>query len=362
MTDTGGAVALTRYSDYVEAQAWSSAAVKRIEVGLRRLLVGIRSDDPIREPLVHTLASSGKRVRSLVALACSCLAEGNREPSNEAIEAAAAIEALHEATLVHDDIIDRSLFRRGQLSVAERFGTKTAAGTGAAIAGAGISALGRLHSCRGITLDLDCLQALAEAQIMECLRPPEDLPSLHRFIVSITDGKTSVLFILAARVGVSFGSRLARVNELTRLENFARALGRAFQIRDDVLDIRGETPGQSPKCDDLVHGKLSWPAYLWLRTMPDLRTALTSLLKCQSSPELSAALRLSILQSGAIARASSLANHNLKRAASRITDLPESAGRQALLHLLERLWIPIKALEPEERSSLASTHCDYYWA
>ncbi|MEU6562071.1 polyprenyl synthetase family protein [Nocardia nova] len=180
----------------------------------------------------------GKLLRPAFTLLC---AEAAGVPTRDAIPSAAAIELLHNASLIHDDIMDGDRERRHRPTVWARFGVPEAILAGDAMIGLGFEVLGsQPHPAAGRAL----------AQLAATLRrlghgQDSDLSASARAQVSVADcldtltGKTGTLFGCACRLGVHFGSAATDLGD--RFDRFGTQLGVAFQLVDDLLDIWGDT-------------------------------------------------------------------------------------------------------------------------
>ena len=212
-----------------------------------------------------TIAAGGKRLRPLLV----ALAAGVPAPPDDAlVRAAVAVELIHSATLVHDDVLDRSPLRRGRPTVYALAGRRTATAVGDLLfsrAFAELSAPAAFGVTRASEATLQIAResvrvlalasrALADGELMQ----REDL---HRVDVSIERYlercrlKTGVLFRAACELGALVGG-----GPRARLAEFGERIGIAFQLLDDVLDVSGppERTGK-PRGTDLLDGTVTLP-------------------------------------------------------------------------------------------------------
>jgi geranylgeranyl diphosphate synthase, type I len=215
---------------------------------------------------------TGKRVRPLMTLLC-CQAVGGA-PS-QALPAAAAVEIIHNFSLVHDDIQDRSATRRGRRTVWAVWGDAQAINAGDAMFTLAHLALQRLAHC-GVSarrvvaalnvLDNACLR-LCEGQHLDIAfenRLDVDVASYMRMI----GGKTAALLGCAARLGAMVATDDVTIAD--RYRRIGEALGMAFQIQDDVLGIWGQAGVTGkPVADDIRSRKKTLPV-LFLLCQPDV--------------------------------------------------------------------------------------------
>lgn len=211
----------------------------------------------------------GKRLRPLLTL-LSCEAAGG--DVHQALPAAVAVELIHNFSLVHDDIEDRSEFRRHRESVWRLWGDAHAINVGD-----GLFALARLHLGRlldvGIpaarvvgvfhVLDAACI-ALTEGQFLDMQFESTDSVSLDDYFWMIR-GKTAVLMACACEMGAMIATDDASV--VKALHDFGYNLGMAFQIADDILGIWGEPDVTGkPAGDDVLNRKKTLPIVYVLET------------------------------------------------------------------------------------------------
>ena len=214
----------------------------------------------------------GKRIRPLLTL-LACAAAGGRW--REALPAASSVELIHNFSLVHDDIQDRSESRRGRPTLWKRWGIAQALNTGDTIFVLARLAAGRLLE-NGVrvedalavqrTLDEACL-ALTLGQHLDLAFEAEPNVSEEMYLEMIA-GKTAALLEAACQVGARLGG--ASEAERDAYRRFGRHLGLAFQILDDALGVWGE-PGVTGKSagDDLAARKKSFPVVFGLAHSPE---------------------------------------------------------------------------------------------
>jgi geranylgeranyl pyrophosphate synthase len=211
------------------------------EVYLER--VTAQAGTPLASHATATIAAGGKRLRPLLVVLAAESAGGlGDEPEREQslVRAAVAVELVHSATLVHDDLIDGAQLRRGRPTVASQAGREAAIATGDLLFSRAFAELARNR-------DSEQLRALSDA--------------VERYLERCRL-KTAALFEAACRLGA-----LVAVDATTALANalgdFARRIGLAFQLLDDVLDVSG--PAQrtgKARGTDLLDGTVTLPLIL----------------------------------------------------------------------------------------------------
>lgn len=260
------------------------AMIAAVEAEMRDLLSQAfsRAEDGLAEMLWHHLGwyrdgrpnePGGKRVRPVLLLLAVEAAGGNWR---ETLPAAAAVELIHNFSLIHDDVQDRSDTRRGRPTVWVRWGDAQAINAGDAMFTLAHLAIPRLVPVYPADRVLQAVQMLDET----CLRLTggqfQDL-SFEKFPAvsleqyrSMIAGKTGALIACSARMGGLLGG--ASPAQLIAWDEFGRFLGEAFQIWDDWLGIWGDAAltGKSAE-SDLSSGKKSYPVCIGLEQSPRFR-------------------------------------------------------------------------------------------
>jgi geranylgeranyl pyrophosphate synthase len=229
--------------------------ISRVEDGLtaveEKLQNVVESDvGLLRDASRHIIASGGKRMRPrLVFLAY--LAAGGQSVA-EVVPLAAAIELVHTATLVHDDINDHSLTRRGKITVHARWGRTFGLLTGDYL----FTKVYEMMAPYGPTCNMlmaDACVKLVEGETLQAAAAKSGQMDRHTY-KKIIARKTASLFEAGARMGASLAG--AGEEDVEALAEYAYNLGLAFQIVDDILDIVGDPEALGkPVGGDLVRGE-----------------------------------------------------------------------------------------------------------
>lgn len=223
------------------------------------------------EPANH---KGGKRIRPLICL-LTCMASGG--DWQQAVPAGAALEILHNFTLVHDDIQDKSPTRRGRPTAWTIWGSEQAINTGDAMFALAHLAMARLIE-RGIPapivvqalrrLDETCIE-LTRGQYNDMRFEQEESVTVDEYLRMI-DGKTAALLSLATELGALIAGKDAEA--VAHYAAFGRELGLAFQVRDDILGIWGdETLIGKSAATDIETRKKSLPVLYGLEKSEELR-------------------------------------------------------------------------------------------
>jgi geranylgeranyl pyrophosphate synthase len=241
------------------ASAWLPARMAQVEDRLAELTGGY--GPKLGEEAEATLKAGGKRLRPLLVL----MAAGD-DSGERALRAATAVELVHMATLVHDDVLDGAPVRRGRPTVVARSGRNRAVEVGDLLLSRAFAELA-IGDGRGEVAELSSASvALALGELAQRSDAYDTSISEERYLQRCSL-KTARLFESACRLG-----RLASGGSGTEdLDSFGREIGLAFQLLDDVLDVTGppERTGKA-RGTDLLDGTVTLPLILARRLDPEL--------------------------------------------------------------------------------------------
>ncbi|MFB6284097.1 MAG: polyprenyl synthetase family protein [Halobacteria archaeon] len=204
--------------------------ISRVNDQLESLAETIEPSE-LSEAVKHVTLSGGKRLRPILTLLASEAVnrdDDDTETADKAIRFAAGVEFVHTSALVADDVIDRSRVRRGVPTVHERYDHDMAVLSSNILLGKALETIDDKQAVRAM---VDAVKKLGEGEAMEL---SEDLETVEDY-ETLAYRKTAALFVAATEVGAIAGD--ATEEEKKHLKNYARHLGIAFQIRDDVLDF-----------------------------------------------------------------------------------------------------------------------------
>ena len=294
--------------------------------------VTAEAGEPLAEYATATVVAGGKRLRPLLVVLAAESAGGpdGRAAGEEAlVRAAVAVELVHSATLVHDDVIDGAQLRRGRPSVAAAAGRKLAVATGDLLFSRAFAELARNGDEAQLQALSDASSALAQGELLQredAYAPNVEVARyLHR-----CELKTAALFEAACRLGALVAVDASRALA-DALGAFARRIGLAFQLLDDVLDVSGpvERTGKA-RGTDLLDGTVTLP--LILARERDREPAAFDLASLEG-PEQAERLCERIAATGALEEARDRALALVARAKAELPAiLPD--GRGALLDLV----------------------------
>ena len=280
----------------------------------------------------HLIAGSGKRLRPLLTVASARMA-GARDDA--CLKLAAAVEFIHTATLLHDDVVDSSELRRGRVAAHLIWGAPSSVLVGDFLFARAFELMVGSGSMAALEILARASRVIAEGEVLQLTRA-HDMDLSQEVYLEIIGAKTAELFAAAAECGaVSAGAPPERCRALRR---YGMNLGLAFQLVDDALDYSSDsaTLGKNPG-DDFREGKATLPLLLamartgqaerefWVRTV-DRRD--------QTDADFHRAREL-MRQSGALQSTLDLAHSYAEDAKDALADVPANNWRPALEDLAD---------------------------
>ncbi|HVD41554.1 MAG TPA: polyprenyl synthetase family protein [Solirubrobacterales bacterium] len=248
---------------------WLPARLGEVEGLLREAVRG--HGETLASDASATLDAGGKRLRPMLVLLCA-----GPEANELAVRAAAAIELIHMATLVHDDVLDDAPLRRGLPTVAATSGRERAVATGDLLFSRAFALLADAGDARSVVLLADASVALARGELAQ-RRDAFDVEVDEERYLQRCRLKTARLFECACLLG----------REDERLREFGAGIGLAFQLLDDVLDVSGppERTGKA-RGTDLLDGTVTLPLIEAAESDPSIREVDLRALDAQSAESL----------------------------------------------------------------------------
>ncbi|NKB45070.1 MAG: polyprenyl synthetase family protein [Alphaproteobacteria bacterium] len=289
-------------------------------------------------PLEHQLYAGGKKIRPAMMFLSARMICGDAPVSAKAVKGAASLEILHVATLIHDDIVDDAMIRRGLPSISAERGYKKALLVGdlqfvQAIRGF-VDAIDTESDMALVRLVLDTAFNICRGELDELnIEFSDDYGEMRNQYFKMIDRKTAVLFGLACEAGVSLAG--GRTHEARRAGFFGRRFGHAFQIVDDLLDIvRNETSAGKTPGTDLMQHRWSLPLIYAAEEFGQDHPIFRSLVKGEPLGEIEFRRSLTDLkQSKAFDRAYADARTAALESLFYLQHFPESTYRDALEEL-----------------------------
>ena len=292
-----------------------------------------REFDPQIVPYAeHALNNGGKHLRpTLVALAAGCFGQ----PNESHVTAAVIIEMVHLATLVHDDVMDEADIRRGSPTVAAKWGNEIAVLFGDCLFAQALklaSSYPTTEVCRAVSL---ATNTVCSGEILQT-QQRRNFPAARQDYFRVIGMKTGELFTLSCDLAAFLSG--AQPAQRAALKEFGAAVGTAYQVYDDCVDLFGtEASAGKSLGTDLAKGKLTWPVLLaWERATAADRTALEKLIQ-HWQPENLAAVNALLAKHQTFAPSVEEISRYLDRARQALQALPTSSGRTGLLALTDFL-------------------------
>jgi len=281
----------------------------------------------------YLLDAKGKRIRPALVI-LSAKASQQSPPLNERsmISVACAMELIHTASLIHDDVIDHASLRHNKPTINSKYGQDVSIALGDYFYSIGFELI---SSCRNTDI-LSCIasatKAMCEGELMQvCERDNLDL--LKKRYIIIAKKKTASLFVASCQAGAILSNSKASVQQT--LKGYGLNFGIAFQIIDDYLDLIGETKdlGKSPGADFRM-GELTLPV-LNLLTQDKDRNRILSLIREQNSPASFKELKQRFINSEAHLKTKDDVSHYIQKAKKSLNNLENSCFKKSLFALMD---------------------------
>lgn len=280
----------------------------------------------------HLINAGGKRLRPIFTLASAKLAghTGTRH-----INLAAAVEFMHTATLLHDDVVDESEKRRGRDTANNIWGNKASVLVGDYLLGRSFQMMTADGSLPVLKILSDAAARIAEGEVMQ-LSTTQNIATTEAEYIEVVKAKTAELFAAACEVG---GAIVADLDKQKNLRAFGENFGIAFQIVDDILDYAAE-PAKLGKNigDDLREGKMTLPLIKALaKSAATEKAFLHGLIEgeVELTPETLAAASAIIRKSGALDESYAQAKHYAAKARTALENFAATPLRDAMLAVLD---------------------------
>jgi geranylgeranyl pyrophosphate synthase len=300
-----------------------------IQLGLRDVenLLHAQADDAhpdLRAALVHLLSSGGKRIRPAVGLLTGQMFDA---PQDKLLTLAAAVEMLHTATLVHDDLIDGALLRRGMPTLNAHWSPAATILTGDYMFARAAKLAAESDNTLLMKLFAETLATIVNGELTQ-LFAARGVISRENYNKRIY-AKTASLFEMTTQAAAMIGH--ANEASVEAMRHFGYQLGMAFQIVDDILDFTGEqeTVGK-PVGSDLLQGLVTLPAIYYAETHPYDPDVLCLTGGCYTETERMERLVQSIRESDATAKSMKEAQAFIQKALEILKTVPEGPERLAL--------------------------------
>lgn len=290
----------------------------------------IRNQD-ISEMIIELADSGGKMTRPAFFYLFNEF--GSKPYTKEQVTAAAAsIEILHIATLIHDDVIDNSPLRRSVTTIHSKYGMRNAIYAGDYLFTVYFELIASVSpDTKDILMNSASMQKILLGELDQMLIN-DNLNATVKMYLKEISGKTAELFKLSAAFGALMGG--ANQEIITRAKYIGHDIGMAFQIIDDLLDYADNKKTGKPKLEDISNRVFSLPIIMALRQK---NTELQELLKSKNIEENKNRIAEIVIETGALEETKKFADHYTNRAISRIKLLPDNESKKILLKLTKKM-------------------------
>tara|TARA_B100001109_G_scaffold54116_1_gene43554 strand:- start:400 stop:1365 length:966 start_codon:yes stop_codon:yes gene_type:complete len=229
----------------------------------------------------HLVSSGGKRIRPAI---CILVAKAFGYKGEDLMRLASSIELLHTATLIHDDVVDQSLIRRGKESIQAKWDNAHGVLVGDFVYSKAFQLMASFDNPEIIRALADSTNRISEGEVLQLSLKNSDV-LVEEDYFEIIDRKTAELFKVSATTAGILCS--CNEDEIQSLGKFSSNLGIAFQIQDDILDYYGDENLTGKKLGkDFEEGKYTLPVILALKnTSPENRSKLKSLFRSRKQED-----------------------------------------------------------------------------
>ncbi len=300
-----------------------------------RMRENLSSDVPLI-PLIsdHLLSGGGKRIRPLLVILCARLCGYHR---SDLLDLASAVEFIHTASLLHDDVVDGSALRRGRASANSVWGNEASVLVGDFLFARSFTILVRFGNPRIMEILSSATEVMAEGEVLQLANIRNPCSDIDHYL-HVVRCKTAALMAAACRCGAVMGGTDS-ARELA-LECFGLDMGMAFQFVDDLLDYVGtEDEFGKARGRDLAEGKLTLPLLHALRKgAPEEREGVMSVVSRGDKTAADFQRVFSFIERyDGIGEARKVARERVENAKGHLRIFPDSAEKKELLGLADFL-------------------------
>ena len=276
----------------------------------------------------HIISGGGKRLRPMLVVLAgrACGHEGNAH-----IEAAAFIEFIHTATLLHDDVVDRSSMRRGRTTANELFGNQASVLVGDFLYSRAFQMMAALLSQPVMEIMADATNVIAEGEVLQLMNAHDPDTTQQRYL-EVIYRKTARLFEAGAEVAAVLSASTPPIRKA--LAGYGKHLGTAYQLVDDVLDYRSNPTERGKNLgDDLAEGKPTLPLIHALKHGNETQRAAIRLAIEKGGLAQLEPIVAAIEATGGLEYTAQLARDEAEHALVALEPLPRSAYKEGLVAL-----------------------------
>ncbi|VTS15647.1 polyprenyl synthetase [Streptococcus porcinus] len=296
--------------------------------------VQVRNTD-IQEAIIQLAQAGGKYLRPAFFFLFTSFGQKEKQNSEQLTKIAASLEILHMATLIHDDVIDDSPLRRGQITVQTQFGKDIAVYTGDFLFTIFFELiLETMQDSPYMSINAKAMKKILIGELDQMHLYFNQNQSIRDYLRSIS-GKTAELFRLASLEGAYFGG--ASPDVVSKAGRIGYHIGMTFQILDDILDYTAkEKDFNKPILEDITNGVYSLPLLFAIKNNPNAFKELLDKKDQLTAEELRTIAQL-VLENHGVEKAQELARQYTQKAIDDIKALPKIKAQKQLLQLTNHL-------------------------
>lgn len=289
------------------------------------------SDIPLINQMVeYILTCGGKRIRPLLVL---LTARALDHEGQQHIDLAAAIELIHTATLLHDDVVDSSALRRGNKTANNIWGSEASVLVGDFLYSRAFQLIVKLQNLEIMNIFANATNLIAEGEVLQLINC-HDPDTTEKAYYDVIQRKTAKLFEVASQIGTALCNYDAK--QMTAMQTYGLSLGTSYQLIDDALDYSSSAAEMGKNIgDDLAEGKPTLPLIHALRhgTKTEIKL-IRKAIETGSTKNLQSILAI-IESTSAIEYTANAAKLHASQAIDSLIHIPESPYRKALQDLAE---------------------------
>ena len=296
----------------------------------------------LADPARYSLTGGGKRLRPMICMLCAEVVGGDYKDTREAF---LALELIHNGTLVHDDIIDEDLFRRGTPSVQVKYDAKRAVLTGDALLSLGLKYASLTGNPKVVHMLAETALKMVQGVALQTFFRRQKVA--ENTYLKINYLKSGSLFECAAALGGIVSTDIQ--GDYEALGQFGRNFGDAYQIRDDICGVYAETEHDDLSRTDLLNGDVSLPLIYALESeeisKQDVSTLMMLYLGEKEIADIEEIRRI-YEESGALVRSIMKMKDYARDGIRCLEGFEDSEAKSFLIHLLDRYYL---SFSPESR-------------
>ena len=280
----------------------------------------------------YVVDSGGKRIRPVI---CILVAKMLNYKGSQLIKLASSIELLHTATLIHDDVVDQSVTRRGKESIHSKWDNAHSVLVGDFVYSKAFQLMASLDNQEIIRILADSTNRISEGEVLQLSLKKKEVLSKKNYF-EIIDRKTAELFKASAITAATLTS--CDQDKLISLTNFSVSLGMNFQIKDDLLDYFGDEELTGKKIGkDFEEGKFTLPLIIALPLMSEEDRSITlETLFTENKCDFNNIIKL-IKDTGAVEKVEEICNKFSETCFKELENFPESDYKTGLIDIVENI-------------------------